>query len=243
MKLILMADGIVGENIAIFLMKIYPNDLLLIVTTQINNIYNEAVKNRIPVCVFDSEEGVLSKINKAADLGVMAWWPKILRGSLLDAPRLGFINTHPSLLPYNRGKHYNFWAIVEQVPFGVTLHCVDSGIDTGNIVTQSTIDYDWCDTGETLYRKAQKAIVKLFCETYPDLRVGQFETRPQDKFSGSFHLSSELELASQINLDAFYRARDLLNLLRARMFEGYPGCWFEIDDAKYEVSIKIRKVN
>lgn len=176
-------------------------------------------------------------------MGVMAWWPKILKRPLLDAPKYGFVNTHPSLLPHNRGKHYNFWALVEQAPFGVTLHRVDSGIDSGDIVAQTRISYDWCDSGGSLYFKAQAAMVSLFCQTYPRLRTGNFEARPQDPKMGSFHHSSEIDMASRIDLDARYQGRELLNLLRARTFEGYPGCWFEEAGDRYEVSVSIRKVN
>jgi methionyl-tRNA formyltransferase len=242
MRLIILADGAVGNKIARYLMNSYPDDLLLIVTTGINEIYLEAEKNGFPVCVFDSEVNILSRLDSDIDLGVLAWWPKILKSQLLGAPRKGFVNTHPSLLPHNRGKHYNFWALVEQAPFGVTLHRVDSGVDTGDIVAQKPIYYDWCDTGETLYKKAQAAMLELFCETYPVLRTGNYELRPQDPHDGSFHRASELELASKIELDSLYRASDLLNLLRARTFEGHPGCWFEQDGSRFEISLKIRKV-
>lgn len=243
MKLVLMADGGVGEKIAKFLMESYQDDLVLIVTAKINDIYRGAEVKGIPVCVFESEKNVIERLGGGVDLGVLAWWPRILKGPLLDAPRLGFMNTHPSLLPYNRGKHYNFWALVEQAPFGVTLHHVDSGVDTGEIVAQASIDYDWCDTGETLYNRAQEAMFELFCKTYPVLRTGQYASKAQNAGAGSFHLASELESASKIKLDESYRARDLLNLLRARTFDGHPGCWFEDDGNRYEISIKIRKVN
>lgn len=243
MRLVLLADGDVGAKITRWLIESYPDDLALVVTTQINDIYREAVGNRVPVCVFDCEKNVLDRLDSDVDLGVLAWWPRILKSPLLEAPRLGFVNTHPSLLPHNRGKHYNFWALVEQAPFGVTLHRVDTGVDTGNIIAQTSIDYGWCDTGETLYKKAQAAMLELFCKTYPVLRTGQFESKPQDVSAGSFHRASELDPASKIDLDSCYRARDLLNLLRARTFKGHPGCWFEEDGSRYEISIEIVKVN
>lgn len=243
MRLILLADGVVGAKIASLLMQKYPGDLMLIVTIQINEIYHEAKAKGFSVCVFDSEINILNRLTSGVDLGVLAWWPKILKSSLLDAPKLGFFNTHPSLLPHNRGKHYNFWALVEQAPFGVTIHRVDSGVDTGEIVAQAKIEYDWCDTGQTLYKKAQSVMFDLFCKTYPDLRIGQYDTKPQNVSLGSFHRAAELEGASMIDLNAMYRARDLLNLLRARTFEGYPGCWFEESGERYEISVKIRRVN
>jgi methionyl-tRNA formyltransferase len=243
MKLVLLADNAVGMKIARFLLEHYLEDLALVVTTQRNEIYRAAEEKGVSVCIFDSAEGILEKLPEGADLGVLAWWPKILKTPLLEAPKYGFVNTHPSLLPYNRGKHYNFWALVEQAPFGVTLHRVDSGVDSGDIVAQTEITYDWCDNGGTLYFKAQEAMASLFCQTYPRLRTGSFEARPQDPRMGSYHHSSEIDMASKIDLDATYQGRELLNLLRARTFEGYPGCWFEEDGDRYEVSIKIRKVN
>lgn len=242
MKLVLLADGLVGLRIVNYLVDAYPDDLSLVVTTQTNEIYRSAEKKRIPVYVFDSEDGVVSSLPSAVDLGVLAWWPKILKRPLLESPRHGFINTHPSLLPYNRGKHYNFWALVDQSPFGVTLHRVDSGVDTGDIVAQQEIPYDWCDNGGTLYEKSQAAMVSLFCQTYPTLRTGHFHSKPQSTDFGSFHHSSEIDRASKIDLDGTYRARELLNLLRARTFEGHPGCWFEEAGKRYEISIKIRRV-
>jgi len=242
MKIVLLADGVVGAKIASFLMEKYPSDLVLIVTNQVNEIYHEANTKGFSVHVFDSEKNILGRLGDGFDLGIMAWWPKILKSPLLDAPKLGFLNTHPSLLPHNRGKHYNFWALVEQAPFGVTIHRVDSGVDTGDIVVQSTIEYDWCDTGETLYNKAQSAMFDLFCKAYPVLREGKCDSKPQNASLGSFHRAAELEAASMIDLDAMYKARNLLNLLRARTFEGYPGCWFEESGERYEISVKIRKV-
>jgi methionyl-tRNA formyltransferase len=241
MRLVLFADNVVGLEISRYLVDKFPEDLSLVVTLQKNEIFFLAKERNIPVCVYNSVKGVMSKLPRDVDLGVLAWWPKILKESLLQMPRCGFINTHPSLLPFNRGKHYNFWALVEQNPFGVTLHRVDSGVDTGDIIAQQEIPYDWCDSGESLYFKAQKCMLDLFYQTYPILRTGNFKSVPQNLQTGSFHHSSEIDQVSKIDLDCMYRARDLLNLLRARTFEGYPGCWFEEAGSRYEISIKVRK--
>lgn len=242
MKLVLLADGKVGLGIANYMFASYPQDLGLVVTTEKNEIYRAAESKGVPVQVFKSAFQVIECLNDGCDLGVLAWWPKIVKSPLLELPTHGFVNTHPSLLPYNRGKHYNFWALVERAPFGVTLHKVDAGIDTGAIIAQQSIPYDWCDNGESLYFKAQAAMLDLFQRTYPGLRRGGFESTPQDLGAGSFHHSSEIEKASQIDLDRICSARDLLNLLRARTFEGHPGCWFEDEGIRYEISINVRKI-
>lgn len=242
MKLVLLADGKVGFGILQHLLDCYPDDLCMVVTTEKNEIYHAAEANVIPVAVFESSEQLVADLPDGVDLGLLAWWPKIVKSPLLELPKYGFINTHPSLLPYNRGKHYNFWALVEQSPFGVTLHRVDAGVDTGDIISQQAIEYDWCDNGGSLYFKAQEAMLCLFRQTYPVLRTGRFESKPQDLTAGSFHRACEIEKASFIDLERSYRARDLIDLLRARTFEGYPGCWFEEAGIRYEISINVRKI-
>jgi len=52
------------------------------------------------------------------------------------------INLHPSLLPWNRGAHSNFWSFLEDTPKGVTIHIIDEGIDTGDILLQKKIKFD-----------------------------------------------------------------------------------------------------
>jgi methionyl-tRNA formyltransferase len=242
MKLVLMADGNVGLGIFQYLLDCYPEDICMVVTTEENATYHAAGANGIPVAVFESSEKLVADLPDGVDLGLLAWWPKIVKSPLLELPKYGFVNTHPSLLPYNRGKHYNFWALVEQSPFGVTLHRVDAGVDTGDIISQQAIAYDWCDNGGSLYIKAQEAMLSLFRQTYPMLRTGRFESKPQNLAVGSFHRACEIENASHIDLDCSYRARDLIDLLRARTFEGYPGCWFEEAGNRYEISINVRKI-
>lgn len=243
MKLLLLADQKVGFEITRFLVEEYPGDLVMVVTTEKNDIYEFAVSRSTLAYVFETEETLLHAASSCSvDLGILAWWPRLIKPPLFRWPRLGFINTHPSFLPHNRGKHYNFWALVEEAPFGVSLHCIDSGIDTGDIVVQKRIDYGWCDNGESLYRKAEDAIIKLFRENYPNWRKGFFQRKPQELSKGSFHSADELEGASRIHLEGNYRGREILNLLRARSFQGHPACWFEENGQRYEVRIEIQQV-
>lgn len=241
MKIALFADGYVGSKIADFLINNFPEDLAMVVCIEKNNIYHHAKIKNIPVCDYTEDKNILNKL--ICDLGILAWWPNIMKEPLLSLPKDGYINTHPSLLPYNRGKHYNFWALVEQAPFGVTLHFIDAGIDTGDIIFQAPIEYDWCDTGQTLYIKAQNAMIGLFIENYHFIRAQKYTKKTQDIKSGSYHHSSELNEICEIKLDDKYQARHFLNLLRARTFEGYPGCYFMENGIRYEISLTIKKVN
>lgn len=247
MRLLLFADKPVGDAVYRFLRERFPEDLALVATAEEGPLSEQVRQDGIPVEVIQNEADFLTTLrikysHEMFDLGILAWWPRIIRPPLLTLPKHGFVNFHPSLLPHNRGKHYNFWTIVDQTPFGVSLHFADEGVDTGDVVAQKTLTYDWTDTGESLYTKVQIAIVELFEQTYGLLRTLAIPRWPQDLSKGSSHRASELDSASNINLDRMYRARDLLNLLRARTFTGHPACYFSEGDKKYEVRIEIRRV-
>jgi len=177
------------------------------------------------------------------DLSILAWWPYIIKKDLMKIPKFGCLNFHPSYLPYNRGKDPNFWSIVEDVPFGISLHFVDTGIDSGDIAFQLVIKKSWEDTGKTLYEKALNEIVKLFKDNFKQIISRKIPRKPQDLNHGSFHKRSELDSASMIDLDKNYKARDLLNIIRARTFYPHPAAYFFDDGEKYEVRIDIKRVS
>jgi methionyl-tRNA formyltransferase len=75
----------------------------------------------------------------------------ILRKGVLDAPRLGTFNLHPSALPEYRGLHPDLYAMMDgRNQIGITLHRMDSRIDTGPIVSQSLETLSPDDTIVTL---------------------------------------------------------------------------------------------
>jgi len=238
-KLALFAGGAVGEQIAAFLAR--ERAEVVCVAVAAGDPHAEAIAAHFPNRVIGAGDADALRAS-APDLGVLAWWPHIVREPQLSIPRLGWLNFHPSLLPHNRGKHYNFWAIVEEAPFGVTLHWIDAGVDSGDIAFQRPLPVRWEDTGATLYEAAQKAMVALFEESWPAIRDGRIPRTPQPA-SGSFHRASELDAASRIDLEASYRARDLLNLLRARTFPPHPAAWFIDGGERYEVRVEIRKAD
>jgi len=242
MNIVLLADGIVGLAITRYLIENYKSDISLVVTTQENEILGLVKSNGLDGVIFESEEAVKKTLeSRDVDIGILAWWPYVIKDTLIDLPLRGFINTHPSFLPFNRGKHPSFWVIVEQVPYGVTIHNVNQRLDAGEILAQTEIDYDWCDTGETLYLKARQEMIELFVNLYPSLRHGVKIKTVQDLLKGSFHLSSEIEEATKIDLDETYLGRELINKLRAKTFTGFKGCWFEDCGEKYEITIQIKK--
>lgn len=243
MRLLLMCDGQVGGGIADWLMENHFRDLGAVVTTAENATYVAAQAKGIPTFLYQSVTQVIADLASIprCTLGMLAWWPKLISKELLTVTDDGFINTHPSLLPFSRGKHYNFWTLVEQNPFGVSLHFVDEGIDSGDIVAQLPVQYGWEDTGGTLYAKAAQAMIDLFKNVYPYIRTHELPRIKQDLSKGNIHYAKEIDEASRIDLDKTYSARELINLLRARTFPGHPACWFDADGATYEITLSIKQ--
>tara|TARA_Y100000741_G_scaffold207792_1_gene158168 strand:- start:877 stop:1632 length:756 start_codon:yes stop_codon:yes gene_type:complete len=226
-KIVVFADSDVGLEITKFLVKDFYEDIAHVVLTSHDSIIKEICnESAIDVSVYGSDKYNEFIKNTTFDVGFLIWWPKIISEELINKAKFGFINTHPSFLPFSRGKHYNFWTLVEETKFGVTLHYVNKGIDSGDIIYQKRINYDWLDNGESLFNKAKTEMINMFKEFYPLFRNDKLSAKKQNLKEGSYHHSSEIEKISELDLDKSYKLRNILNLLRGRTFNGHPACSF-----------------
>jgi len=101
------------------------------------------------------------------------------------------INLHISFLPWNRGADPNLWSFVEDTPKGVTIHLIDKGIDTGDILLQTELTFDEIrETLESSYKTLHKEIQKLFIANWNKIREFQVPPEPQRE-KGTFHNSKE----------------------------------------------------
>ena len=72
------------------------------------------------------------------------------------------INLHISYLPYNRGANPNIWSFLDDTPKGVTIHLIDEGIDTGDIIVQKKVVINKNMSLKTSYKKLHRHIQMLF---------------------------------------------------------------------------------
>lgn len=176
-----------------------------------------------------------------ADLGVSVLFGYRIPAEVLALFPFGCVNVHPAYLPYNRGAYTNVWSIIDRTPAGVTIHFVDGGIDTGDLVAQRRVDVEPTDTGETLYLRLEEASVALFREIWPLIRSGQAPRTPQRPDAGTSHRVRDVALIDEIDLDRSYNARSLLDVLRARTFGSYPGAYFRDGKRKIYVTVALRE--
>jgi methionyl-tRNA formyltransferase len=122
----------------------------------------------------------------------------ILREPVLRAFAAGrAINLHIAFLPWNRGADPNLWSWVEGTLKGVTIHHMDEGIDTGDIVAQRSIwkfgDDDLeRETLATTYARLQEEVQSLFRASWPRIREGRAHSMKQYG-QGSFHRAKDKE--------------------------------------------------
>ena len=161
-----------------------------------------------------------------ADICLSVFFGYILKSEFLSAFNKGVINLHPAYLPYNRGSYPNVWSIVEGTPAGATLHYVDPGTDTGDIIARRQVLVEPVDTGATLYRKLERACVDLFMETWPVIRSNRPPRHSQDCHQGTAHSVRDVAGIDCIDLDRMYTARELIDTIRARTFPPYAGSYF-----------------
>lgn len=174
------------------------------------------------------DQQVLSAIQALKpEIGLSVFFGYILKPELLNSLPHGCLNLHPALLPYNRGSFPNVWSIIEGTPAGATLHFVDTGVDTGDILAQVEVPVDSTDNGKSLYRKLEVASVELFKENWEAFKNGELRRRAQSVTEGTSHRMKDVEALDEIDLDRRYKARDLINILRARTFPPYRGAYFK----------------
>lgn len=140
-------------------------------------------------------------------------FPYIISEELLNLPKIGFLNLHPAYLPYNKGWHTPSWAIIDQTPYGATLHFMSEELDAGDIIYQEEVSVLSHDTANSLYKKVLKKEFEVFIKSFEDL-VKLQPNRIQQIIEGTSHVKKDLEEIQKIDLEKNYKGRDLINLLR-----------------------------
>jgi methionyl-tRNA formyltransferase len=116
-----------------------------------------------------------------ADVAVVVAYGRILPQALLDAPRLGSVNVHASILPRYRGAAPIQWAIVRgEERTGVSLMQMDAGLDTGPVLALRETPIGKEETAGELSERLSTLGAELLRESLPVLLKGELSPQPQD---------------------------------------------------------------
>lgn len=108
-------------------------------------------------------------------------------------------NFHPGVLPEYKGVGIYGWVILNnESKTGITLHLIDSGVDTGDIIEIREFLIADSDTAHSLFLKGEQTIFKMFKEWYHDLLAGHYIAVPQRKSQDKMYLSKDLKKAKNL---------------------------------------------
>lgn len=170
------------------------------------------------------------------DVAVVVDYGNFLPKQLLDIPKRGFLNVHPSLLPRLRGASPMRSAILnDEKSTGVSIMLVNEGMDEGPIVAQKKIDVEPWPVGNA---ELEKILVpeggKLLAQILPQWVAGEIDAHGQnhDVATSAEKITKEDGLLD-LNADGYK------NLLKIRAYEGWPGTYtfFERGGKKIRVAV------
>jgi len=249
MRIVLLADNFIGLKTVEFLVAKSENIVGLFLHPKDFQNYSEEIirASKLPadkIFYIGREWGGedISRLeNLRPDLILVVFWRYILPEQVFNFPPLGCINFHLSYLPYNRGKKPNVWPIIENTPAGVSLHFIDKGIDSGEVIARRKVDVEQFDTAKSLYEKLILAFPSLFEETWPFIKKGTTQGIKKE-VEGTFHLDRDFHRLDEIDLNKKIYPLDLINHLRAKTFSPHPAAYFVKDGKKIFVRVEFECV-
>lgn len=172
-----------------------------------------------------------------ADLFVSMSFDQILRRPLYSMPRLGTINCHAGKLPFYRGRNVLNWALInDEKEFGITVHYIDNGVDTGDIIVQSSHPIDEVDDYGTLLAKAFSECPIILYRSIQAIHGGTAKRIPQSTLASAGSICTH-RMQGDERLDWSATSREVFNFVRALADPG-PRASTKIDSTL----VKINKV-
>ena len=177
-----------------------------------------AVKNNIPfICHknINSSDFFSSIENYACELFISMSFNQIFKTSLIEYPAHGIINCHAGKLPFYRGRNILNWALInDESEFGITVHYIDDGIDTGDIIVQRSFPISDKDNYGTLLEVAYRECAPLVIEAVRQIQNGNVVCTPQATIHPVGFYCSPRKQGDEI-LDWNQTSRDVFNFVRA----------------------------
>lgn len=166
------------------------------------------------------------------DVFLTAAYGKFMPKSLLEMPRHGTLNMHPSLLPELRGANPIRGAILKDIKeTGISIMVVDNEMDHGPIVAQEKVELsEWPPKASELEELLARKGGEVLAEVLSKWIEGEITSKEQDH--GKATLTQKITKEDGlINLDD----NPYQNLLKIRAYEGWPGTYFFVDGKRIKI--------
>ncbi len=151
------------------------------------------------------------------DVACVACFTRRIPLSMLNLPRLGFLNIHPSLLPAYRGPTPLFWQLRDGATTGVTVHHLDEGLDTGDMAAQTVVPLPDGISGPEGEQRLMLAGLALLLDVLDSLERGTASRQPQPP-AAYYGLPAD----EDYTLSTEWSARRAFNFMRGTADRGRP---------------------
>lgn len=149
-------------------------------------------------------QNILAKLNP--DLLILGG-TRIIRKNILDIPHIGTLNIHPGHLPDFRGVDVIPWAILKGRQPYITVHFVDIGVDTGDIIMRRPLPLEDRDTLDYLEIKAMRIGAEMLIETLDQISQGREERIPQLPTAGVQYFRMSYQNRKRVRKQLFRMVR------------------------------------
>lgn len=207
---------IVDDSLEIAFMSVRyeARDSELIKRAEENHIPLELSKN------VNSEEFLEKMREYDVDLFVSMSFNQILKAEFINLPKYKTINCHAGRLPFYRGRNILNWALInDEKEFGITVHYVDEGIDTGDIILQEVYPITDEDNYGTLLEQAYIGCADVLYRAIKIIqsgevkRIRQRDIDPIGMYCGGRQEGDEI-------IDWKQTSREIFNFIRALSVPG-----------------------
>ena len=217
-------------------------EVVCIMTMRSNRLNSDHVDLRdlaaasIPFLYVDDLDGDMAQADwlkkSEPDLIFCVGWSRLLGNHVLQVAARGVVGFHPANLPANRGRHPLIWALALGLPeTASTFFLMDSGADSGPLLSQLPIKIDPEDDAATLYAKVLALLPRQVETIVNGLKDGSLISQPQDDSRATYWRKRS---ATDGRIDWRMEPNAVRNLVRA-LAHPYPGAHFMHQDREVKV--------
>jgi methionyl-tRNA formyltransferase len=191
-----------------------------------------ALSKGVPVLVKNRPDAEVVAAMADTDVMVACNWRTWIPPEVFNAPRLGALNVHDSLLPRYAGFAPLNWAIINgETEVGVTAHVMDERLDRGDIILQWSVPVGPQDTATDMFHATLEMMGPITLEALGHLEHGTGQRIPQDMSQATFFHKRSVEDSL---IDWTWPAVDIVNLVRAQS-DPYPNAYTFADGRRLRI--------
>ena len=147
------------------------------------------------------------------DLFVSMSFNQIFKDEIINLTPLRIINCHAGKLPFYRGRNILNWVLInDEKEFGITVHYVDEGIDTGDIILQRSYQILDKDNYKTLLERAYKGCADTLYDAIIMFKEGYVKAKKQIEIHPTGFYCSQRKIGDEI-LNWNQTSREIFNFM------------------------------